>query len=712
MKIRIATMVLAACWISLPSSAVAVVPTPGEMGEARRWTAAKFEGVPQPSLPETNGRPTDAGPFFSFTYANRPSTEMLATWKLERASRKLGERRTERTFTYTDSKTGLVLRCVGIEYGDFPAVEWTLYFRNTGHQATPMLENVLPLDMSLSASNRPSPPVLHYAKGALCSIDDYAPVDMALKPGTRVHLQPGGGRSSSEVLPFFNVDAGETGMILGIGWTGQWAATFSRDADGPVRVQSGMALTHLKLRPGEEIRTPRMLALFWRGQSERGNNLLRRFLLTHHRPHPNGKPLVLPVLAGGWGGTAAAEHLKTIRRIVQPNLPIELYWIDAGWFGGEPWWKNNGNWPVRHELYPQGFRVLSDSLHQAARRLLLWFELQRVCRGTAWAKFQDRPGWLLELGPGTPEYKQHNMDWKIPHGDPRWVLWESRRSQIAEDDLLWNMGEPSARRFLTDWLSARIDEFGVDWYREDFNIAPLEFWRHADAADRQGITEIRYIEGLYAMWDELFARHPGLAIDNCASGGRRIDLETVGRATALWRTDWPADAIHKQCHSFGLFRWVPLHMTLGGVLKKGNEYEIRSGMTAGMSVELPPEDNADSARQAQTLIEQYRGIQKFYYGDYYPLTPYSQRAADWMAWQFDLPERGEGMVQAFRRPQAPSESTCAKLHGLEPGTVYTLKNLDVPGATEMTGRQLMDVGLSVVIKNRPGAVIVTYEKKS
>ncbi len=698
MRITPAAIALAAfCLLSSPR-AMAVTPTDDELSVIRRSASEMFESTPANKAPAA---------FFSFTYDRKPSNELLATWKVERTSRKLDERRTEHTLSYTDPKTGLVLRCAGVEYHDLPAVEWTFSFRNTGSKDTPLLENVLPLDLGLSRNGQP--PIVHYANGALCSIDDYAPVDAALKPGQKLHLEPGGGRSSSEVLPFFNVDWGDEGAVFGIGWTGQWAATLSYDAE-ELHVQAGMAKTHLKLLPGEEIRTPRMLALFWRGQSERGNNLLRRFLLAHHRPHPNGKPLMLPVLTGGWGGAAAAEHLKTIHRIIDQKLPLDLYWIDAEWFGAAPWWKNNGNWSVRRDLYPQGFRALSDPLHQSGRQLLLWFEPQRVCRGTEWAKFLDRPGWLLELGPGTPEYKQHNMDWKIPHSDPRWVLWESRRSQIAENDLLWNMGEPSARRFLTDWLSARIDEFGLDWYREDFNIAPLEYWQHADAADRQGITEIRYVEGLYAMWDELLRRHPGLAIDNCASGGRRIDIETIGRSTALWRTDWPADAIHKQCHSFGLFRWVPLHMTVGGELKKGNEYEIRSAMTAGMSA-VPPPSTDEAARQARAIVDQYRGIQKFYYGDYYPLTPYSQRATDWMAWQFDLPEHGEGMVQAFRRPETPSDSIRAKLRGLEPAAVYTLVNLDLPGTTEMTGRELMESGLPVVMKNRPGAAIVTYRKK-
>ena len=89
---------------------------------------------------------------------------------------------------------------------------------------------------------------------------------------------------------------------------------------------------------------------------------------------------------------------------------------------------------------------------------------------------------------------------------------------MSPDELMFNVGDSAARVFLTDFISDRIVEFGLDWYREDANIAPLEYWRHADAPDRQGITEIRYIEGIYAFWDELIQRHPHLMIDNCASG--------------------------------------------------------------------------------------------------------------------------------------------------------------------------------------------------
>jgi hypothetical protein len=49
-----------------------------------------------------------------------------------------------------------------------------------------------------------------------------------------------------------------------------------------------------------------------------------------------------------------------------------------------------------------------------------------------------------------------------------------------------------------------------------------------------GVTENRYNHGLWAYWDAVRHRGaelaPGFAIDNCASGGNRIDLESLVRA--------------------------------------------------------------------------------------------------------------------------------------------------------------------------------------
>jgi len=110
-------------------------------------------------------------------------------------------------------------------------------------------------------------------------------------------------------------------------------------------------------------------------------------------------------------------------------------------------------------------------------------------------------------------------------------------------------------------------------------------------------------------------------------------------------------------------------------------------------------------------IADWRAVAPEFYGDYYPLTKYSLSEDAWMAWQFNRPEVGRGMVQAFRRPDSPYESIRVKLQGLDKDAVYTLTNLDISGTTEMRGRELCERGLLIIIKDQRGSTLLTYKKK-
>jgi len=89
-----------------------------------------------------------------------------------------------------------------VVFRDFPAVEWVVRLKNSGARDTPILGDILPLDVRMPRSGS-GPAVLHYAKRALCSTDVFAPVEKSLTDGVAVSLQPDGGRWSSEVLPLF-----------------------------------------------------------------------------------------------------------------------------------------------------------------------------------------------------------------------------------------------------------------------------------------------------------------------------------------------------------------------------------------------------------------------------------------------------------------------------------------------------------------------------
>ena len=94
---------------------------------------------------------------------------------------------------------------------------------------------------------------------------------------------------------------------------------------------------------------------------------------------------------------------------------------------------------------------------------------------------------------------------------------------------IFRFGDPAADKWMTDLMARRIQDWQVDIFRMDHNTNPVPFWRDADTPDRQGITEIRQIEGLYAMWDGLLQRFPHLVIDNANWRETGPDIEAMRR---------------------------------------------------------------------------------------------------------------------------------------------------------------------------------------
>jgi len=245
-------------------------------------------------------------------------------------------------------------------------------------------------------------------------------------------------------------------------------------------------------------------------------------------------------------------------------------------------------------------------------------------------------------------------------------------------------------------------------------MPPLDYWRKHDAPDRQGITEIKHVTGYLAYWDELRRRHPGLLIDTCASGGRRNDLETLRRSVPLHKSDMEyPNLTAKQTQLYGLAFWEPYFGAPVYPADRVDVYGFRSGMAlmTGMGFDTRRKDKDLDYALMRKLVAEWREVAPNLYGDYYPLTAWSAEPDVWLAYQFDRPEEGQGVVQAFRRPQSVYEVARFKLRGLEPDARYSLRNFDLPGETEALGKELMEKGLAVTIAEQPGAVIIAYKKK-
>ena len=150
--------------------------------------------------------------------------------------------RTQHTSTWTDPKTGLQVRWVAVEYADFPVVEWTVYFTNYGQADTPVFENLQGIDPATRAV-RPER-VAAYRKAIRrprTSISRSIPAGAQCQAAVR----PGGGAGSNGAFPYYNLAMPGGGLMLAVGWPGQWAATFARDAGRGLRITAGQELTHL-----------------------------------------------------------------------------------------------------------------------------------------------------------------------------------------------------------------------------------------------------------------------------------------------------------------------------------------------------------------------------------------------------------------------------------------------------------------------------------
>ncbi len=138
---------------------------------------------------------------------------------------------------------------------------------------------------------------------------------------------------------------------------------------------------------------------------------------------------------------------------------------------------------------------------------------------------------------------------------------------------------------------------------------------------------------------------------------------------------------------------------------------MRSAMCPAFNARIDVREKNLDYDKLRQRIEEWRAVAKYYYGDYYPLTPYSLNDDVWLAWQFHRPDLGEGMVQAFRRKQSVYESARFHLRGLDPDGCYTVRDMDTPGSNEATGRELMEGGVVIRIPDRPGAVMITYKNQ-
>jgi alpha-galactosidase len=567
-------------------------------------------------------------------------------------------------------------------YTNHAATEWQFRLRAPEAGESPLYENLKSADFEVAFPFN-AKVVLHWNRGSHSEPVDFEPKTSPLVKGKQFVLGSFGGRSSDGVMPYFNLAGEGGGLIVAIGWTGDWEASITLQNNGRVRVVAGLKSTRFRLASGEEVRLPSILAMNYVGDWIDGQNQFRRLMLAHFTPRNHPPMTLMPVQAGVHGifpfnETSEEKLVQLAADVAALKLPLDCYHLDAGWNeGGFP--TGQGNPQADSLRFPNGLAPVGAAVRRTGMRFLAWFEPERVMRGT-WLE-REHPGWLLK-----------------PSQTP-----EQLRYQESDGFLLLDLGNPEARQWAIETISEEITRYGLSFYRQDLNLYPSYFWHTDEKDDEVGLREIRHINGLYAFLDELARRHPDLILDNCAAGGRRLDFEMMRRCIVLWRSDntWGHESFPQnvQAMTHGLSHWLPLHGLGAAAI---DDLSLRSGMGAcgGFSINYRDPHAVAALRKH---LDYYLRIRPIYTGDYYPLTPHSLDKNTWIAWQFHRADLGEGLVQAFRRSKAASDTLIVKLRGLDPTQRFEIENID-GGKLVRTGEELMR-GFEITQLEKPAATV-------
>ena len=219
------------------------------------------------------------------------------------------------------------------------------------------------------------------------------------------------------------------------------------------------------------------------------------------------------------------------------QIGCEVFVVDAGWYGprADDWWSQAGDWRERTTAAFRGkMKEFAGEVRAAGLGFGLWMEPER-------------------FGPDVPVVKE-NPDWFL-HAD----------AEFSRIDLQ----RPAAYDYLRDEISRLVESYELAWMKVDFNfrLGPDPSSSDPSGSDHSGGELSGYYEALYRLLDEIRQKYPQTVFEGCASGGLRLDLNTLPHFDGHFLSDTvdPVDVL--RIWQGALLRLPPGHLIKWAVLR-------------------------------------------------------------------------------------------------------------------------------------------------
>ncbi len=559
---------------------------------------------------------------------------------------------TEITEITAIASKGMIVTARETRYADFPVIEWGSDMTNFGKNQSELLTSYC-----ISGSLKGSNPKIITGSGDTRN-DSLFVRSEALWEDDKIEISPAFCRGADGASPFMTLIFDEYNVHFAIGWPGKWKMVFLRTESG-ITYSLSQARCSMKIYPLETMRAPNLTMLLWQGDEHRGTNLWRSFFLKHILPTGKNGSKMEPIMflhthrIGGYGefeGITTENQFEGVSEYIRKGIKPDAWWIDAGWYPCEHSWWNVGDWTPNPEQLPDGFRPISDMLHEKDIDLLVWFEPERVMEGS-----------------------------KLDFIHPEWCLKAHNSDGEEEKCRLLNYSDPECFEFVLNLLDAHIKTGGIDIYRQDFNFTPDRYFEENEGENRVGAMENLHMQALLRLYDELRRRNPGLVIDNCAAGGTRNEMDMMRRSVPMQYTDMHIDDPQKRIfHYYEMFSWIPYFRAHarqydGKTENKRNtdEFTYLCAMTPAITVCHDYFEGETPYKTAKKMLPVWRKAAEYELkSDFYRL---ADRESGWYAVQFHDNKSKSGFIEVIRTEEA-KESHININPFILPDVKYVFKN--------------------------------------
>lgn len=307
-------------------------------------------------------------------------------------------------------------------------------------------------------------------------------------------------------FPFYGIEDYQTGITWGaaLEWAGSWQMEIYRRGDN-VALSGGLAdyeEGHWEkvLKPSECIQSPTAYLSCVNGSIDELCDALLEAQETNLVEAGEGEEELCCLYneyCDTWGNPSyekIKEQLEGIR-----DLGLRYFVIDAGWYYKGEWQRYVGDWEVNDELFPEGMKAVCDLIRSYGMIPGIWFEFEVA-------------------GDLSKNYLENKS--RFVHRNGKMVC--------ASNRVFLNMSDETVLDFLREKVIRFLKQNGFGYIKVDYNDT---YGYGFDGFESYGEGLRKATEGVYQFFDEMRVEIPELIIENCSSGGHRLEPGMMRRSS-------------------------------------------------------------------------------------------------------------------------------------------------------------------------------------